>query len=306
MFGQTNLVPNPSFEDTLNCPFLPGHIELAPPWTDPTNASSDLISECNNSLNGLVGVPNNIEGFQFAHSGAAYAGFGTYSQGTNYREYIQVKLNSQLKSGKNYLVTFYVSLADTQTVACNNLGLYFSDSPISGPLGSILSVTPQITNDPTSNPLTGKTNWTKISGVYTSNGNENYITIGNFLSDLSSDTTYVGGGGIGLDASYYYIDDVSIICSDCDTLSSIANVFTPNNDGSNDYWEVKHIPNIVRVEVYDRWGLKVAQREKPADHESVFSWDGRTTSGEPCSAGVYYYIISTKENNYRGFIQLIR
>jgi hypothetical protein len=120
-----------------------------------------------------------------------------------------------LQLNKIYSVEFYVSLGDTLYVASNNIGMYFSDTAITGPNGPPLSVVPQINNDPVANPLTDKIGWTKVSGTYTSNGTENYITIGNFLNDASTDTSHVNGGSYP--ASYYYIDDVSVICMDCDT-----------------------------------------------------------------------------------------
>jgi hypothetical protein len=166
-------------------------------------------------------VPNNIGGYQYARTGSGYAGFETYSAGGDFREYIQVQLDSQLIINKNYYVEFYVSLADTQRVAANNLGAYFSNIIITGSSGQVLNYTPQINNDIVANPLTDAIGWTKISGNFISNGTENYITIGNFLNDVSTDTVLIGGGCGGCDAAYYYIDDVSVVCTDCDTTSGL-------------------------------------------------------------------------------------
>ena len=41
-----NLVPNPSFENFVNCPSLNSQLNLASPWTTPTSGTSDLINSC--------------------------------------------------------------------------------------------------------------------------------------------------------------------------------------------------------------------------------------------------------------------
>lgn len=295
--AQVNLVPNPSFEDTLQCPFNPAQVSFAPPWYDPTLGSPDYFNNCNG---GNYGVPINAVGFQFARTGKAYTGLYTYANNIiTLREYIQVFLNSSPYSGKRYSVEFYVSLADTMSVATNNLGLYFSDIPVTAAVGAVINVIPQVTNDTINNKLSDKSGWTKISGDYIANGTEQYITIGNFLDDSSSDTIHVAGGSYQF--SYYYIDDVSIICLDCDDTVSIPNIFTPNNDGENDFFEIKNLPDNASVQIFNRWGIKVFETNK-----SDIFWDGRTTSGNESVDGTYFYIIMTEEKTYKGFIELIR
>lgn len=204
--AQVNLVPNPSFEDTLQCPFNPAQIAFAPPCYDSTSGSSDYY---NNYNSGNYGVPINIVGFQFARTGKAYAGLYTYIPGFNYREYIQVQLVSNLSANKSYCVDFYISLADTFNVGANNIGAYFSGTSISGAFGQILNVIPQISNDILINPLDNKIGWIKIAGSFNAIGNEKFITIGSFVDDFSTDIVHVIGGTYT--SAYYYIDDVSVI-----------------------------------------------------------------------------------------------
>jgi len=202
-----NFIPNNSFENFSTCPTGGGQINLATPWYDPTGTTSDYLNSCNG---GTVGVPDNVFGFENARSGVGYAGFYAYKfQFSNEREYLQIKLNDTLEWGKKYLVVFYTSLADTMNYSTNNIGAYFSASPVSitGP-GQVLNYPAQIVN-PTSNSLTGKTGWRLISDTLFATGGELYMTIGNFNVDSLTDTTYVGNGI--LNAAYYYIDDVSVI-----------------------------------------------------------------------------------------------
>lgn len=86
------------------------------------------------------------------------------------------------------------------------------------------------------------------------------------------------------------------------------NVFTPNGDNSNDNfyfpnWGVEQL----KCEIYNRWGTLIYQW-----NEIDGFWDGRTSSGEKCSDGVYYYIVHykklTSENweKHTGYVSLLR
>jgi len=98
--------------------------------------------------------------------------------------------------------------------------------------------------------------------------------------------------------------------SDCNTTLAIPNVFTPNEDGVNDAWRfaIKKATD-VKYTVYNRWGNLI--KDSVLTSQTVVSWDGRTTAGEACSAGVYYYVLTytdakgeTQKRN--GYITLIR
>lgn len=51
-------------------------------------------------------------------------------QGLEQREYLQVQLSIALTPGYNYIVECYVSLADSQEFATNQLGMYLSEQAI--------------------------------------------------------------------------------------------------------------------------------------------------------------------------------
>jgi hypothetical protein len=209
-----NLVPNPSFEDTVQCPIgvnvTTDQMTYATGWHKATAGTPDYFNSCNT---GMVGVPQNFIGWEYAKSGVAYAGLCTANKGNpgpNYREYIQTRLTDSLIAGKKYHVSFYVSLADSVGYACNNIGAYFSPTAISSFGTSNFSYIPQIANTP-ANPLTKKNGWTIVADTFTAAGGELYITIGNFNDGAHSDTVFVGGAPIGdRNTSYYYIDDISV------------------------------------------------------------------------------------------------
>lgn len=206
-----NLVPNPSFEDTLHCPVNANQLNDCQLWINPAYGTPDYLNACAGNGN-AVNVPHNWYGTQSAHSGVAYAGIYIYNTfpKNGGREYVQAKLIDSLVAGGKYLVSFYVSLADTLEYSANTIGAYFSKTAISSPNSIYLPYIPQIQN-PSNNPLTDKINWMKISDTLIAQGGEKYITIGNFRPDSLSDTLYLGQVTGGWKDSYYYLDDISVI-----------------------------------------------------------------------------------------------
>lgn len=120
-----NLVPNGSFENYTICPNNFAQIYKADGWFQPHKypwsnsvdycSSSDYYNSCDDSTS-FVSVPTSQNGYQFAHSGTAYAGIAYYSNfqnGNAFREYIEVKLNQTLAANKKYNLKYYISLANT-------------------------------------------------------------------------------------------------------------------------------------------------------------------------------------------------
>ena len=100
--------------------------------------------------------------------------------------------------------------------------------------------------------------------------------------------------------------EIEIIETDFELELDIPNVFTPNQDGKNDYFTIKanYPPENFSIRIVNRWGNKVFET-----HDIDNSWDGRRRS-EYCSPGVYYYIIQYQNNGSietkNGHIQLFR
>ena len=202
--AQMNLVPNPSFEDTTGCPQWLGNF-FAVGWYRPTYGSPDLFHTCST---GQLGVPQNVLGWQQPRTGLAYAGgHASDFSGTNGREYIQCRLNQALEAGEKYEVSFWLSRADSATKACNNIGAYFSATPVSALDPYNLPYIPQIVSQP-NNPITDAINWTQVIDTFTAFGGEEYLTIGIFTNDAN--TNWVPTPGGTFHAPYYYIDDVSV------------------------------------------------------------------------------------------------
>ncbi len=311
-----NLVQNYDFEMYTSCPTSAGQIYLATPWAyilGGGGGSPDYFNSCNPSP--LFSVPNNNWGYQSPNSGNGYAFVGAYlATSANSREYMQAPLKDSLKAGEEYCVKFYVSVADKYKYAADGIGAYFSKIPVSSTVNTVLPYIAQV-NNPSGNIITDTMNWTKVSGSFIASGGEKYIVIGNFKDDANTNTSIINNGAINTGASYY-IDDVSVmLCSDTVKpitpvlISSITipNIFTPNNDGTNDVFSItcKNIKTL-NCKIYNRWGVLVGELKNVND-----SWDGRTTAGLECTDGVYYYILTAigldeKEYEEKGFLQLVR
>lgn len=82
----------------------------------------------------------------------------------------------------------------------------------------------------------------------------------------------------------------------CDALT-IPNLFTPNDDGKNDVFEVLCIKSGGwLLEVYNRWGRLVYRSEDYAN-----DWGAQDVSD-----GVYYYSLKKNESEYKGWVQVVR
>ena len=94
------------------------------------------------------------------------------------------------------------------------------------------------------------------------------------------------------------------------------NVFTPNNDASNDlffpfveltnssgtnYFEEYHL------QIFDRWGKKIFETTS-----SDQGWNGLNPKSKKADAGVYFWIVNCtsncqhKEIEEKGFVELVR
>ena len=93
----------------------------------------------------------------------------------------------------------------------------------------------------------------------------------------------------------------------------IPNVFTPNNDGENDFWYVNfgEVVGNVRVDIYNRWGQLIynSTHYELCDEETGdYCWKGdHMSSGESCPDGSYYYTIELIDGRrHRGYFNLFR
>ena len=87
---------------------------------------------------------------------------------------------------------------------------------------------------------------------------------------------------------------------------TVPNVFSPNNDKINDYFEVETDGTTVyEFSVFTRTGTRIFYSMSPR----IF-WDGRNNAGKEMREGVYYYVIEEEGGSdpfeKAGFIHLFK
>lgn len=102
-------------------------------------------------------------------------------------------------------------------------------------------------------------------------------------------------------------DDNIAIGDECPGEIFIPNVFTPNNDGLNDFFVIDNVNlESLDIVIYDRWGKFLY-----TTGDKNFRWDG-TFKGNDLPEGVYYYVCTykliTDENTFetKGTITILR
>lgn len=100
-----------------------------------------------------------------------------------------------------------------------------------------------------------------------------------------------------------FLIDVSAAC-----FVEVPNVFTPNGDGTNDFFSLISYDGIYQLDcvILNRWGNVLRQYDTPN-----FAWDGKDAGGNDVQDGVYFYTITGETNGLEkiekhGFVQLVR
>jgi gliding motility-associated-like protein len=87
------------------------------------------------------------------------------------------------------------------------------------------------------------------------------------------------------------------------THKDIIHLFTPNNDGFNDLWEIPELASYGKcdVRIYNRWGKLVFSSP---DYNNT--WNG-TSNGTNLPEGAYYYVIKTQNSGtITGTVNILR
>ena len=117
----------------------------------------------------------------------------------------------------------------------------------------------------------------------------------------------------------------NIVCVDNCPYYELPNVFTPNDDGTNDTFMAFDNPfekcprfvEAVDLKIYNRWGVLVFEFNSQSSSENniFIEWDGRDKNGKELPAGTYFYsgtVIfdvndpAIREQRLKGNIQIIR
>lgn len=105
--------------------------------------------------------------------------------------------------------------------------------------------------------------------------------------------------------TYQYIISDSLGCADSLTVTLGAgncpfyfpNIFSPNLDGVNDFFVPQGVSSsdaqILRLQIYDRWGGLVFEQGSGLLDDPKYRWDGRRL-GEELSQGIYVYFMEAQ------------
>lgn len=211
-----NLVINGSFEETKGKLKRLKQVDKAEDWFSPTSLKADLFSTRAPKGSGIE-VPFNAYGKEDPSDGENYAGIIAYSyRGKSPRTYISKELDMKLEKGVRYCISYDVSLSDLSKYAVNNLGAHLSRKAfeVEGKKDIVLGKKKTIVKVGDNKIFEKRYSWEKMCAEYVGEGNEKFITIGNF--DETADTKFLklrkkkDFKGTQVPLAYYYIDNVQV------------------------------------------------------------------------------------------------
>ena len=269
MKGQTNLVPNPSFEIYTQCPEGASQSFILQDWIN-FGGTPDYLNTCAPTISG-VSVPENLGGFQNAFSGNGYITLSCWNNSTpaDVREFIGIKLSDTLVIGTRYYMSLKVSPCFQNPdqgglgfTMINNFGFYFTKQP----LDSIPFYANNKSQVYSSIVVSDTLIWATIKGSFIADSNYTYLSIGNFMADslTTIDTTYISGYNMVSKEAYYYFDHIcvtndslfneqySIGMKNHESVQSI-NIF-PNPTKDNFHIKMSETSQIEHIEIIDLQG----------------------------------------------------
>lgn len=231
VLGQ-NLIPNPSFEDTI-CS-IPG---LPSPWDDPFySPSRDWFNPNNATPDHYTTAPSEffdcghfsiydsdwdqVGEWQYPKEGDRMLGLWLGNDLNVSRDLLEAKLLEPLMADTDYCFSMYVSLGNRQNLAIDRIGAFFSMDSVYDHswAGGFEYEESMYVTSPAGIFLTDTVEWMLIEGVYTAQGGEEFILIGNAFDDTETSYLEVDGWGNGWDVAKYFIDDLSLVS--CTSLST--------------------------------------------------------------------------------------
>ncbi len=296
-----NLVPNPSFEDTISCPQFYGDIDAACEYWSIFKGSPDYMHSCNPIIEADLVISKE------PHTGEAYAGFINYGITTPDfgREHIGIELTSPLTIGETYFVSYFVSMAYVPSIcniATNNIGALFTTYSYYDLWTEFPNLNYSHINE---NSIISDTGWVKVSGSFVADSAYTYMVIGNFYDDVYTDTLNLPFT-VAQQRAYYCVDDVCVttdslynetwqgIVSVQENIKTTGIICYPNP--ANNFLNVKSDFPISSIEMFNYLGQRVLFMDKPNGHLLTIPID-------QYAAG--YYILRVSSSNKTHFVKLV-
>ncbi|MGB7394817.1 MAG: OmpA family protein [Pricia sp.] len=214
VISSQNLVLNPSFEEFEACPARLGNFAADVRfWSVPTEGSTDYFNACSTAM----GTPINFNGEQSADFGQGYAGLYLYAP-DDYREYLQAELLETLESGKEYRISFYISLAERSDFAVREFGVLFAKDKLEIHIKKELSKGHWYRQKGNAYNYmeirytqfySDTEDWVEISTRFTAKGTERFLILGNFENNAR--TRKFETKPDAKQGAYYYVDRVKVL-----------------------------------------------------------------------------------------------
>lgn len=294
-----NLVPNPSFEDTVNCA-VPTQCTLlkARHWSNPTMSTPDVFDQDEQRLCGYA-IPSASGEYMPPEDGLRMAGafFWDGPSGGDSRDYMLVPLATELVQGVHYQISLWYVRNRAFQAAVDHIGVWFGpDSAFEATTGPIDLLPQMQLRDPNGEYLATGTEWTRLVDTLTATGGEAWMMIGNF-DPQDSIQAIVADPGAPYTNCYYYIDNVAV--------EPLAGSGIPELMDASAFWEggnlvvrANDLSGAVRLDVLDALG-RTLQRS------ALNFLDGRAE----LSVGVYpdgVYLIHLRSAEYESVVRLVK
>jgi gliding motility-associated-like protein len=212
-----NLVPNPSFDNNVQCywPYY-GTVNNIYDWYTPniTYSSVDYFNTCPKPVGYEANsAPSNNWGYQYPRTGSGYIYIGVIPIAS---EYISVVLTDSLEIGENYCVSYYVVISEGANKAFDKTGCFFTVDSLGNDVNNYDDLyTPQISN-PSGIMISDTLNWIKVSGSFLADSAYQCITIGTFVDYSMVNTYVIDTSSPSYNAFGYFVDDVAVYPCDAD------------------------------------------------------------------------------------------
>ncbi len=200
LLSAQNLIPNPGFED------LRGKRPSMYPWQMINTVDYFVYDESKKEQELKTKIKDKNFKLRPARTGKAYIGFRYWPR---YSEYIIVELLKPLEKEKQYYFEMYMSISQHSNAYLKSVGCSFYPfkAPYTQKTG-IIDFPPQFEVYKHTG-LIDTTEWFKVAGVFTAEGGERFMTIGNFTK-YNHEKFKRRKFGFGKREAYYYVDDVAL------------------------------------------------------------------------------------------------
>ena len=225
---------------------------------------SDPIPQANISGAPIVLCPNEIVNL-------IATGGNTYLWSTG-----ETTSSIEVSSGGNYTVTATTGCGSDVaniSIGTSNMTVDFITDTLSGAFPLLVNFTNQSLGANTFNWDFGDESGSNLNNpqhTYQSNGTFTVILTGTDIQGCTNTAT------------------IKIIVFD-DTKITIPNVFTPNSDGNNEYFNIftNKTNLLISGQIFNRWGGEIATWNSING-----GWNGKTDRGTDAEEGVYIYIVN--------------